>query len=169
MDQRTEDAYLRQRKAAEKTREHFRQPEKWERSPKVDFPLLAVTNSDRQAIVQELSRAPITTQELLKRLPFISQRLLSEHLIYLAEAGLVSWQRIPRKATKIWTLDLGLLSDVIDDVQRLDAGRYKRVEARKLARRVELARKIAEIKEDLREEVREELRKEAALERLLED
>jgi DNA-binding transcriptional ArsR family regulator len=88
---------------------------------------------------------------------------MSEHLGYLTKAGLVNSKRVPKKATKIRTLETDLLADLIDVVQHLDASRSERAEARKVARRAELAEKLAEIEQRVRREVREELHKEAAL------
>lgn len=131
-----ESQQSRERKHAEKMRRLYREPDKWERSPKVDFPALAVTNSDKHSIVRELSRGPRTTPELLALLPKISSRRMSDHLNYLAEAGWVSWKRLPMKATKVWTLDSGLLADVIDTAMQLDAPRYERMLARREAKRL---------------------------------
>jgi DNA-binding HxlR family transcriptional regulator len=135
MDKYPKSYAQRERELAEKLRKEYEEPRKWERSPKVDFPALAVTNSDKYEIVRELSRGPRSTPELLELLPRISARRMSDHLNYLAEAGWVSWRRLPKKATKVWTVDAGLLADVIDTAMQLDAPRYERHLARMAAKR----------------------------------
>lgn len=119
----------KQRKAAEKLRESFREPDRWERSPSMNFPILAIAHWDRQQIITELSRGPMSSQQLLAAMPSLKQQKMSAHLTYLYEAEWVSWRRLPKSATKIWTLNEGIYLDVVDILARMDAPTFERRQA----------------------------------------
>lgn len=136
MNKYPETAQSRERRAAEKLRRQFAEPERWERSPHVDVPLLAISNFSRQQIVTELSNGPLSTQELLAAIPELTPQKMSAHLKYLFDSEWVTWHRLPKVATKVWTLNEGILCDVIDTIARLNAPAYERMQARRAAKRL---------------------------------
>jgi DNA-binding HxlR family transcriptional regulator len=125
--------HSKQKRAAEKLRDRYKLPDRWERSPSVNFPMLAIAHWDRQQLVTELSRGPMSGKELLAAMPHLTQQKLSMHLNYLREAEWVSWRRLPKSATKIWTLNMGIYLDVVDVLARMNAPAYERVQARRAA------------------------------------